>query len=173
MNYKKIKKATIAITLACSLVAVPVFATPDVDTLKQQKEDAQNEANALQSQLNSLMSKMNDLEAQLIAKGEEIIQAEEDLKVAEEKEKQQYADMKLRIKYFYETGNASAIEMFMEAGNISEMLSKAEYAQKMQKYDRDMLEAYGETVQQVKDIKSNGETKLFCSNNKYSYKYNG
>ena len=154
MNYKRLSKMAIAVTLACSIVATPVFATPDVDTLKQQKEDTQNEANALQSQLNSLIGKMNDLEVQLIEKGEEIIQAEEDLKAAEEKEKQQYADMKLRIKYFYETGNASAIEMFMEAGNITEMLSKAEYAQKMQKYDRDMLEAYGDTVQEVKDIKS-------------------
>ena len=156
MKYKKMSKVLVATALACSLVATPVFATPEEDKerLEQQKEDVQNEANALQSQLNALLSKMNDLESQLISKGEEIIQAEEDLKAAEEKEKQQYADMKLRIKYFYETGNSSAIEMFMEAGNITEMLSKAEYAQKMQQYDRDMLAAYGETVQQVKDIKS-------------------
>ena len=154
MKYKKIGKMAVAVALACTMVATPVFATPSVDELKNQKEAAQGEANALQSQLNSLINKMNDLEVQLIEKGEEIIQAEEDLKIAEEKEKKQYADMKLRIKYFYETGNSSAIEMFMEAGNITEMLSKAEYAQKMQKYDRDMLEAYGETVKEVKDLKS-------------------
>ena len=154
MKYNKLGKMAVAVALACTMIATPVFATPNVDELKNQKEEAQSEANALQSQLNSLINKMNDLEVQLIEKGEEIIQAEEDLKIAEEKEKQQYADMKLRIKYFYETGNSSAIEMFMEAGNITEMLSKAEYAQKMQKYDRDMLEAYGETVQQVKDLKN-------------------
>ena len=154
MNYKRIRKMAIAVALSCTIVATPVFATPNVDELKEQKAAAQSEANALQSQLNSLISKMNDLEIQLIEKGEEIIQAEEDLKIAEEKEKQQYADMKLRIKYFYETGNTSAAEMFMEAGNISELLSKAEYAQKMQEYDRNMLTAYGETVQQVKDLKT-------------------
>ena len=157
MKFKRICNVTLAAALACSLIAAPVLAAPDIDELQEQKEQAESEVSSLQSELNSLITKLNDLEWQLIKKGEEIIEAEEQLKIAEEKEKQQYEDMKLRIKYFYESGDSSAIEMFMEAGSISEMLSKAEYAQKMQTYDRNMLKSYGETVKEVKDLKSSLE----------------
>ena len=157
MKFKKICNVTIAAALACSMIAAPVLAAPDVDELKDQKQQVESEVSSLQSELNTLITKLNDLEWQLIKKGEEIIEAEGQLKVAEEKEKQQYEDMKLRIKYFYESGDTSAVEMFMEAGSISEMLSKAEYAQKMQTYDRNMLKSYGETVQEVKDLKSSLE----------------
>ena len=157
MKFKKICNVTLAAALACTMVAAPVLAAPDVDELKDQKQQVESEVSSLQSELNTLITKLNDLEWQLIKKGEEIIEAEGQLKVAEEKEKQQYEDMKLRIKYFYESGDTSAVEMFMEAGSISEMLSKAEYAQKMQTYDRNMLKSYGETVQEVKDLKSSLE----------------
>ena len=157
MKFKKICNVTLAAALACTRVASPVLAAPDVDELQEQKEQVESEVSSLQGELNSLITKLNDLEWQLIEKGEEIIEAEGQLKAAEEKEKQQYKDMKLRIKYFYESGDTSAVEMFMEAGSISEMLSKAEYAQKMQEYDRNMLKSYGETVQEVKDLKSSLE----------------
>ena len=157
MKFKKICNVTLVAALACTMVAAPVLAAPDVDELKDQKQQVESEVSSLQSELNTLITKLNDLEWQLIKKGEEIIEAEGQLKVAEEKEKQQYEDMKLRIKYFYESGDTSAVEMFMEAGSISEMLSKAEYAQKMQTYDRNMLKSYGETVQEVKDLKSSLE----------------
>ena len=64
------------------------------------------------------MEKLDELETDLIAKGEEITQAEEDLKKAEEKEKQQYEDMKLRIKYMYEQGDVSMLETLVTADNL-------------------------------------------------------
>lgn len=155
MKLKKVQRTLIALTLTCAMVVTPVFAAPEdeQEKLEAQKATAQNEANALQSQLNSLIEKMNDLELQLISKGEEIIQAEEDLKVAEEKEKQQYEDLKKRIKYMYESGEGSALERVLTSGSIAEILTQAEYVEKVHTYDRKQLDVYQETVQEVKDLK--------------------
>lgn len=155
MKMKRVLNVLAATALTCSMITVPVLAAPTGSaSLESQKKEAQNEVNSLQSQLSTLMSKMTELQSELISKGEEITKAEKQLKDAQEKEKQQYEDMKLRIKYMYEEGDGSALERILGSGSIAEMLSQAEYVQKIHSYDRDMLEQYVETVQEVKDLKT-------------------
>lgn len=140
--------------VASSLIVTPVMAAPSVDELKNEKEAKQSEVSSLQDELTDLMSKLANLEEELIAKGQEITQAEEDLAAAEEKEKEQYEAMKKRIKFMYEEGDTSAIEALVTAENFSELVNKAEYVQKVHKYDRDQLQEYVETKQQIADLKS-------------------
>lgn len=158
MKFKKVRNMFLAAVLTCSMCAVPVFAAPDdstsMESLESQKAQAESEVSDLQTQLNTLMTKMNDLESQLIAKGQEISQAEEDLQAAEEKRQQQYEDMKLRIKYMYEEGDNSAIERVCKAGNIAEVLSQAEYVQKVHTYDRNMLKEYANTVAEIDELRT-------------------
>lgn len=126
----------------------------DTAELEQQKAEAQAEADSLQSQLNTLLEKMTELENALIDKGEEIQQAQTNLAAAEKKRQKQYEDMKLRIKYMYENGNATLIEMILESGDFTQILSRAEYAQKINEYDRNMLEEYARTVQEISDLQA-------------------
>ncbi len=126
----------------------------DTTELEQQKAEAQAEADSLQSQLNTLLEKMTELENALIDKGEEIQQAQTNLAAAEKKRQKQYEDMKLRIKYMYENGNATLIEMILESGDFTQILSRAEYAQKINEYDRNMLEEYARTVQEISDLQA-------------------
>lgn len=154
MKFKRVRNMFLATALTCSMAAVPVFAAPSTSSLESQKEAAQSEVNSLQSQLSELMSKMTDLQNQLITKGEEITKAEKQLKKAEQKEQEQYEKMKLRIKYMYEEGDSSAIERILSSGSITEMLNQAEYVQKIHGADRQMLNDYVETVEEVKDLKS-------------------
>jgi peptidoglycan hydrolase CwlO-like protein len=157
---KRIGNTIIVSLLICGLTVTPVLASPSLDELKQNKAAVQSEVDSLQAQLNELMTKMNDLESQLIEKGQEKIQAEDDLVVAEEKEQQQYEDMKLRIKYMYEEGDNSALDRLMTSGSIAEVLSQAEYVEKVHTYDRNMLDEYAETVEQVKTLKATIEEDL-------------
>lgn len=154
MKMKRVRNVFIATALTCSMIAVPVFAAPNTSSLEEQKKAAQNEVSGLQSQLSTLMSKMTSLQSQLISKGEEINKAGKQLEEAQTKEKQQYDDMKLRIKYMYEEGDGSAVERILSSGSISEMLSQAEYVQKVHSYDRNMMNQYVDTVNQVKDLKA-------------------
>lgn len=144
--------------ITSSLVVTPVLAAPSVDDLQKSKASAQSEVNSLQSQLQSIVSKITQLEADLTTKGEEIIQAQADLEQAQEDEKTQYAAMKLRIKYMYEAGDATALESLVSSEDFSDLLSKAEYVQSVHGYDRDKLEEYVATKQKIADLKEQLET---------------
>lgn len=157
---RRLKSALLVSVLTCGLIVTPVFAEPTVEELKEDKEAAQSEVNSLQEELNTLVSKISQLEGDLIAKGQEIIQAEEDLAEAEAKEQQQYNDMKLRIKFMYEEGNTSFVETLVSAENFSDLVNKAEYVQNVHSYDRQMLEEYVATKQQVADLKATLETEM-------------
>ena len=164
MRLRRVHNMLIASALVCSMVVTPVFAEPssareEEAQLKEQKEAAQDELDDLQTELNDLISKANQLELDLIAKGEEIIQAEEDLKVAEAKKDEQYEAMKLRIKYMYESGSGTAtMEKVMTSGDISSILSQAEYSQQVHEYDRDQLDEYANTVKEIEDLQDTLET---------------
>lgn len=154
----KFGRRILAALITSSLVVTPVFAEPSVDSLKESKASAQSEVNSLQSQLQSIVNKITQLEADLTTTGEQIIQAQSDLEQAQEDEKNQYAAMKLRIKYMYEAGDATAVETLVSSDDFSDLLSKAEYVQNVHSYDRNKLEEYVATKQKVSDLKDQLET---------------
>lgn len=144
----------LTIMLAGSMLVMPVSAAPNADDIKKNKEKAQKEAESLQGQLTGIVEKINDLEENLITTGEEIETVTVDLKETEELEKQQYEDMKLRIKYMYEEGDATALEALMSAEDFSDLINKAEYVQSVHAYDRKKLNEYVETKQKVVKLKT-------------------
>ena len=165
MNKHGIRLITAVVT--SSMIVTPVLAAPSVDDLKKEKASKQNEVSSLQSrccvtsslqsQLTTLMGKVNTLESELIQTGEDITKAQGDLEVAQEKEKEQYAAMKKRIKYMYEAGNDSAFETLVTSEDFTDLLSKAEYVQNVHSYDRKQLQEYVETKQQISDLKDSLE----------------
>ena len=155
MNKHGIRLITAVVT--SSMIVTPVLAAPSVDDLKKEKAAKQSEVSSLQSQLTTLMGKVNTLESELIQTGEDITKAQGDLEVAQEKEKEQYAAMKKRIKYMYEAGNYSAFETLVTSEDFTDLLSKAEYVQNVHSYDRKQLQEYVETKQQISDLKDSLE----------------
>lgn len=168
MKLKRVHSALIAAALTCSMMVTPVYAAPTLDELQEeqqnlenQKEDAQGQLSSLQSQLETLIGKIDDLEVQLIDKGEEIAQAQKDLEAAEKKRQEQYDAMKLRIKYMYEAGSGTAtMEKVMESGDISSMLTQAEYSQQVHEYDRNQLQEYADTVAEIEELQQTLETEM-------------
>lgn len=155
MNKHGIRLITAVVT--SSMIVTPVLAAPSVDDLKKEKAAKQSEVSSLQSQLTTLMGKVNTLESELIQTGEDITKAQGNLEVAQEKEKEQYAAMKKRIKYMYEAGNDSAFETLVTSEDFTDLLSKAEYVQNVHSYDRKQLQEYVETKQQISDLKDSLE----------------
>ena len=103
------------------------------------------------------MTQINQIEEDLTEKGEQIIQTTADLEEAEETEKQQYEDMKLRIKYMYEQGDGSAVEALISSKDFSDLVNKAEYVQNVHDYDRQKLAEYVATKEQVAELKTSLE----------------
>ena len=155
MKLKKVHSAVIASALTASMVITPVFADPTQQELEEQKANAQSELESFQTELDTLLQKANDLEIELINTGQEITQAEKDLEAAEEKKEEQYEAMKLRIKFMYESGTGSAtMEKVMGAGNISDVLTQAEYSEKVHEYDREQLQEYADTVTEIENLQA-------------------
>ena len=96
----------------------------------------------LDQDLNALNSELTQLEGQIAAKETDIEAAQAELTQAEAVEEQQYESMKLRIKYMYEAGGTSFMDVLLDAGSISDFLNRTEYISEISKYDREKLDEY-------------------------------
>ena len=139
--------------LAAGLLAGPTaYATSQgLKDAKDQglKADTEKYVRQLDGNLNELAGELTRLEEQIAQKEGEIAQAQDELAAARETEANQYDSMKLRIKYMYERGDTSYLDLILQSKSISQMLNRAEYVSKITEYDRDMLEKYQETKEAV------------------------
>lgn len=154
---KKFSTKLLAAVVTSSLIVTPVMAAPSKESIENEKAAAQSEAASLRSQLTEVVTQINQIEVDLTEKGEQIIQTTADLEEAEATEKQQYEDMKLRIKYMYEQGDGSAVEALVTSENFSDLVNKAEYVQNVHDYDREKLAEYVATKEQVAELKTSLE----------------
>ena len=124
-----------------------------IDQLYAAKEQLQNEIAALDANLVNVMVSIQTLEGDISNKQADIEQTQSDLQKAQNAKDKQYEAMKQRIQYLYEKGGNDAwFQMMVNAENLSELLTKAEYTQKMYDYDRQSLEKYANTIDQVTQL---------------------
>ena len=124
-----------------------------IDQLYSAKQQLQDEIATLDANLVNVMVSIQTLEGDISNKEADIAQTQEDLQKAQNAKDKQYAAMKQRIQYLYEKGGSEAwFQMMMSADNLSDLLSKAEYTQKMYDYDRQSLEKYANTIEQVTNL---------------------
>ncbi|MGN8801471.1 cell wall hydrolase [Candidatus Merdisoma sp. HCP28S3_D10] len=112
------------------------------DRLQEAKSQMEDYLKDLNKQYSGLESQISELNKQIASKQEEIAKTQEDLEKAKNTEEKQYADMKARIQYMYENPRSSFIEILLESGDFASALNRADYAERISEYDRDMLEAY-------------------------------
>lgn len=119
-----------------------------VAQLEQSKSDLETYVVELDGQLNSLEEKIGELQEQIEEKKEEIEQAKEDLDTAEAVAENQYAEMKVRLRYLYANSTDDGyLTALLSAGSFSEMLNQAEYIQQVSDYDSRKLEEYRQNVE--------------------------
>ena len=75
-------------------------------------------------------------------------------KAAEAEERRQYEAMKERIRFTYEQGESSYIELLLSSGSFSELLNRAEFIEEVAAYDDKMLAEYQAIKQKVADMKA-------------------
>lgn len=134
----------------------PVFAEPEnqVETLENQKSEVEAQADSVNSQLVSLLVSYKALQQDIENQQVRIGEVGQDLAVAQENEQKQYEDMKLRIKYMYENGDASFAEAILTATSYSDLVNKSEYVEKVHGYDRNKLMEYVQTKEEVANLKT-------------------
>ncbi|RGY98289.1 peptidase M23 [Clostridium sp. AM58-1XD] len=117
------------------------------------KSDAAAYVKRLDQDLNVLGAELTELEGKIASKESDIQVAKEELEEARLVEENQYESMKLRIKYMYETGGTSFMDVILESKSFSDLLNRAEYVSQISQYDRKKLEQYAvakDTVEKKK-----------------------
>lgn len=149
------------VSLACSLALVlsviPVYAE-DKESLESKTSDLKGQLAGINNELLSISDEISTNEMQVEVTNGEIQRTKDSLAEAEANEAKQYEDMKSRIKYMYETGNSTLLEMLFSAEDMSDFLNKADFIQNISDYDRDMLLELQKTQKKISDQKDTLET---------------
>lgn len=126
--------------------------------LESLKGDAAAYVKQLDASLEELDSELEELEQQIAAKTLEVESSREELEAAEEKERHQYEAMKLRIRYMYEEGEVTFLELLFQSKSLGQLLNRSEYIRQISEYDRHMMDLYIETREEAALWKSQLET---------------
>ena len=157
---KNLVNALVTGVLISTMAVTPVFATPSVDDIKNNKNKVEGEVSDLQTKLTNTLGKIDKLEENIDAKQKEIEEANIALEESLYQQDEQYDSMKVRIKYMYEEGGTNFVEILLESKSFSEFINKAEYVTKVHSYDRKKLNEYIETTKEVEDLKSSLEDEI-------------
>lgn len=155
---KKFGKAIVVAAITSSLVVMPLSAAPDVEAIKKEKAQTQQAINSTNNQLTQLLTEFEMLKGDIRNQEDAIKKADKDLKAAQEKEKKQYEEMVIRIKYMYEKGEGSEVAALLGAESFGELLNRAEYIQNVHTYDREKLEEFAKVKEEVAELKTGLES---------------
>lgn len=157
-------------------------AKEQINNLQNQLNDVNNTISNLSEQKKTIQANMDSYTAKIDALGSDISMTLEDIeeveKAIEELKGQieqleeeideiqllsdtQYEAMKKRIAYMYEHKADDLLVSIFSAGSISGMLSRANYIQSINSYDRTALNEYAATMDELNGVKDEvNETKV-------------
>ena len=155
MKKKRALRSALAITICTVTIAsvnTPVYSAPSTDELESTNSGLKGELNDLNSQLSSLSKELDNTSSQIEDLSAKVEKSKLDLASAQLDEEAQYDSMKDRIKFMYEGGGASLVQILLTSESMGDFLNKAEYVATISQYDRKMLE-------ELQQVRSNVEQK--------------
>ena len=144
----------------------------DADAKKKQEQqnyqNASGKVSSIQSDVDAISDEIDEIDESLVEtiasveiirdevsqKEDQIKTTTEELQKAQETEQEQYAAMKLRVKFMYEKGDSTYLQLLLESQNFGEMVNTVEYVEKLYDYDRKLLEEYIAARQAVEALKN-------------------
>lgn len=113
-----------------------------VKELEGAKDDLEAYVRQLDGNLEQVQAKIRELKGMIEEKEAEIEETKQELEEAIAREEEQYAAMKVRIRFSYEQGNRGYLSMLFTAGSFGELLNRANYIEQMNRYDQEQLEEF-------------------------------
>ena len=123
-----------------------------ISDYEDEQEAVEEEINDLDAEMVALLTDINLIQAAIEDKEADIAQTQIEYDAAVAVQEEQYESMKIRIKFMYERGEASYLEMFFGASSMGDAMNKANYVEELYEYDRNLLEQYKAIVQQVAEL---------------------
>ena len=179
MNFILIAGLTAAAVQAAAPQPLVAEATSITD-IQNQIKDTQNQLDGINDKISSLTDeqdlveeKIADLNSEIIntmtsigMKEDEIASKETEIsdkqvqidetqleyEAAVEREKKQQEDMAVRTRLMYENSKSTYLSIFLQGEGLADMLNRMDYIEKIYEYDKEKLEEYIETKNQVHDL---------------------
>lgn len=136
----------------------------DLKSLHDDRASLQTYLGNLNKELEEATAKLNEIEEIRREKEEKIKAAQEMIEESKVLQEKRYEEMQQRIKFMYETGSQSYLELFLTADSFADFLNKADYIEMINQYDRQMLDQYAKTERLIsekeKELQEEKETLL-------------
>lgn len=129
-------------------------------SLKITQNSLLGQLSSLNDDLTEVSQNLEDIETQIVDKNAEIEKTQAELEEAIATEEEQYANMKLRIRSIYLSGNQNYIDLLLCADSFADFMNKSDYVERMSAYDKKMLEDYQATRAYVAQVKADLEKEL-------------
>ena len=117
--------------------------------LKANKTSTEDYIKELDAELNSISSEITDLNSSIETISQNIEDTEKKLEEAKAKEERQYELLKQRIKYMYEQGQVSYIDILLGSESIETLLNSAQYISQISEFDNQLLTSLKEISQEI------------------------
>lgn len=141
---------------------------------QQRYDNASGKVSSIQSDVNEVAGEIDEIDAALVETIASVELIEEDIADKEEQieettieyeaamatEQEQYEAMKLRIKFMYEKGDTTYLQILLESQNFGDMVNKVEYVEKLYEYDRKLLSDYQAAREAVAALKEKLEEEM-------------
>ena len=141
----------LAVAIAITITSLPVSASEEELELIQISDELQAQLDALDQDLLAINDEIEANVIEIENTHTEIILIEYDLEIAVADEARQFEEMKIRIRYIYEMGTNSILELLLSAESIAEFINKAEFIQSINAHDREMLQIFIATQQEIQE----------------------
>ncbi len=123
--------------------------SPEIENMEEESSELKDDLEEINQELLTLGGEIADVEEKIDNTNGRIEMTKEQLAIAKSREEQQYEDMKLRIKYMYENGDESFLELLCSAEGMTDFLNKVDFIQNVSEYDRDKLQELQDLQQTI------------------------
>ena len=113
-----------------------------VDTIQSDVDEIAGEIDEIDAALVETLASVELIEEDIADKEEQIEVTTAEYEAAKATEEEQYEAMKLRVKFMYEKGDTTYLQILLESSGFSDMINKVEYIEKLYEYDRTLLAEY-------------------------------
>ena len=131
-----------------------------VDTIQSDVDEVAGEIEEIDAALVETLASVELIEEDIDKKEEQIVVTTADYEAAKVTEEEQYEAMKLRVKFMYEKGDTTYLQLLLESNGFSDMINKVEYIEKLYEYDRTLLNEYMDARIAVEELKQQLEEEM-------------
>ena len=140
-------------------------ANETLNQLREEQAKQNKELSNMNTQMDSISNKIAGLQSQITDTQADIDKLSEEMDLLSADIEEQYNNMKLRIKFMYENGTHSAIDMILSATDFKDLLSKSEYVYQITKYDNAMMGNLNDAMNLLAQTKASVEEDMAELNN--------